>query len=52
MFFVPGDAAKTWGANLPGSPIIAANDPEERVTIFMVVVGKWSDGTPAPQAMH
>jgi hypothetical protein len=52
MFFVSGDAAKSWGADLPGSPIIAANDPEERVTIFMVVVGKWSDGTPAPQAMH
>lgn len=47
MFFVRGDAAKSWGANLPGSPIIAANDPEERVTIMMVWVGTWSDGTPA-----
>jgi hypothetical protein len=46
MFFVPGDAAKSWGADLPGSPVIAANDPEERATIMMVVVGKWSDGTP------
>ncbi len=52
MFFVAGDAAKSWGADLPGSPIIAANDPEERVTIFMVVVGKWSDGTAAPQGMQ
>jgi hypothetical protein len=52
MFFVQGDAAKSWGADLPGSPVIAANDPEERVTIFMVVVGKWSDGTPFSQAMH
>ncbi len=52
MLFVSGDAAKSWGADLPGSPIIAANDPEERVTIFMVVVGKWSDGTPASQAAH
>jgi hypothetical protein len=52
MFFVPGDAAKSWGANLPGSPVMAANDPEERVTIFMVWVGQWSDGTPAPQATH
>jgi hypothetical protein len=47
MFFVFGDVAKSWGADLPGSPVIAANDPEERVTIFMVWVGKWSDGTPA-----
>ena len=45
MFFVPGDAEKSWGANLPGSPVIAADDREERATIFMVVVGKWSDGT-------
>ena len=52
MFFVPGDAAKSWGGNLPGSPVIAANDPEERATIFMVWVGKWSDGTPAPPVVH
>jgi hypothetical protein len=48
MFFVPGDAGKSWGANLPGSPVMAANDPEERATIFLIWVGKWSDGTPAP----
>jgi len=52
MFFVAGNAAKSWGANLPGSPVIAAADPEERVTILMVWVSKWSDGTPAPQATH
>jgi hypothetical protein len=52
MFFVPGDEAKSWGANLPGSPIIAANDPEERVTIFLVWVGNWSDGAPAPPMEH
>src|SRR5262249_33968707 len=39
MFFVPGDTAKSWGADLLGSPVIAANDPEERATIFMVWVG-------------
>jgi hypothetical protein len=48
MFFVSGDAAKSWGADQPGSPILSANDPEERVTIFMVLVGNWSDGSPAP----
>jgi hypothetical protein len=52
MFFVRGEVAKTWGADLPGSPVLSANDPEERVTIFMVVVGKWSDGTPAQDMMH
>ncbi|HZQ20814.1 MAG TPA: hypothetical protein VFA90_19150 [Terriglobales bacterium] len=48
MFFVSGDVGKSWGADLPGSPVISANDPEERVTIFMLWVSKWSDGTPAP----
>lgn len=52
MFFVSGDAAKSWGADLPGSPVMAANDPQERVTILMVWVGKWSDGTPAPAMAH
>jgi len=52
MFFVSGDAAKSWGADLPGSPLMAANDPEERATIFMVWVGKWSDGSPAPPMEH
>jgi hypothetical protein len=52
MLFVPGDAAKSWGANLPGSPIIAADDPEERVTIFLIWVGKWSDGTLVSPIVH
>jgi len=52
MFFVEGDAAKSWGADLAGSPIIAANDPEERATILMVWVGNWSDGSSAPPIVH
>ena len=51
MFFVQGDVAGTWGADAPGSPVISTNDPEERVTIFMLIAEHWSDGTPAP-AMH
>jgi hypothetical protein len=51
MFYVPGDAVKTWGADRPGSPVMAASDPEERVTMSFVVVGNWSDGTPAPQTV-
>jgi len=52
MFLVSGDAAKSWGADLPGSPIIAAADPEERTTILMVWVGNWSDRSPAPAMEH
>ena len=47
MFYAVGDVAKNWGANLPGSPVIALYDPQARVTTFMVVVHHWSDGTPA-----
>lgn len=46
MWYVPGDAAKSWGANMPGVPAIAANVPQDRMTIFMVVADQWSDGTP------
>ena len=52
MFYVAGDSAKTWGANLPGSPVLAGNDPEERVTVFFVYTPTWSDGTPAPAGTH
>jgi hypothetical protein len=47
MFYVSGDAEKSSGGNLPGSPVIAATDPEERVTILIVLASQWSDGTPA-----
>ncbi len=46
MFFVPLAEAQTWGANLPGSPLLASEDAPERMTIFMIPVSKWSDGTP------
>lgn len=49
MFYGAGDAAKSWGANLSGSPVLSFYDPEARVTTFLVVVQHWSDGTPAPQ---
>jgi hypothetical protein len=52
MIFVSGDAEKSWGADLPGSPVMAAYDPEERVTIFMVLAAQWSDGTAGPAMMH
>lgn len=52
MFFVTGDAVKSWGANLRGSPVIAADDPEERATIFMIGVGKWSDESMAPLVVY
>jgi hypothetical protein len=47
MFFSPGDMTKSWAADDPNSPVMVANDPEERVTILFVVADKWSDGTAA-----
>jgi len=45
MFFVPLTEAQTWGANLTASPIFAAEVPQDHLTIFMIPVEKWSDGT-------
>jgi hypothetical protein len=45
MFFVPIREAKDWGANLPGSPVFSADIIPDRLTIMMVPVRRWSDGT-------
>jgi hypothetical protein len=45
MFFLPATEAASWGANLEGSPVFAAQGNPEPVTIFMVPVMTWSDGT-------
>ena len=48
MFFVPDTDPEAWGAGLPGSPVVVGvTDPLDRLTIFMVPVGHWSDGTAA-----
>jgi hypothetical protein len=52
MVFAAGDAAKSWGADKDDSPIFYANDPQERVSVFMFWVGNWSDGSPAPAMEH
>jgi hypothetical protein len=52
MFFAPLTEPALWGADLPGSPVMALNDPEERLTIFLVPVGQWSDGSAGPVGEH
>ena len=47
MFFYSDTDAAIWGANLPGSPVIAVADPTEHLTQFVIPVQKWSDGTEA-----
>ena len=51
MFFYSDTDPAIWGANLPGSPVIAVTDPQERLTQFVIPTHRWSDGTeelPAP----
>jgi hypothetical protein len=45
MFFFSDTDPAIWGANLPGSPIIAVADPVEHLTQFVIPVQRWSDGT-------
>jgi hypothetical protein len=52
MFFVPLSEPSLWGAGSPGSPIIALKATVEDLTVFLVPVGHWSDGTPAPPDKH
>jgi len=52
MFYVPLTDPKSWGANLPGSPVML--NPQfqgapEPITEFMIPVPTWSDGTAAPK---
>ena len=50
MFFVPLAMSKTWGAQLPGSPILSGDDASDQLTVFMIPVTRWSDGTPDSNA--
>ena len=50
MFFTPLAEPETWGAALPGSPVVLASKvPSEQLTVFLVPVSRWSDGTPDTQ---
>jgi hypothetical protein len=48
MFLVPLAEPAAWGADVPGSPIIAAKDEQDRLTVFLIPLSKWSDGSTAP----
>lgn len=51
MLFVPETPPTSWGAGLPGSPVIGVDLPEEHLTVFLIPIGKWSDGTAASGSM-
>jgi hypothetical protein len=51
MFFYSDFDPSAWGANQPGSPIIAVTDPGERMTSFVMLAQKWADGSDASQGV-
>jgi hypothetical protein len=50
MFYAPALDGKAWGADLPKSPVML--NPQfkgaEPIDVFIVSVGRWSDGSAAP----
>ena len=51
MFWFSSTEVPNWGADLSGSPVMAAPGETGPVRTFFVLVPKWSDGTPAME-MH
>ncbi|MGA2694668.1 MAG: hypothetical protein ABSE92_01320 [Terriglobales bacterium] len=45
MFFYSDTDPAIWGANLPGSPVVAIADPLYHLTQFVIPTQKWADGT-------
>jgi hypothetical protein len=52
MFYFPKTPSMTWGGGLPGSPVIVHQDYPEPMTTFVILVSKYSDGSPAPTRGH
>ena len=51
MFYFPLTDKSSWGADLPDSPVALNRQFQggpEPITVFVIPVGKWSDGTTAP----
>ena len=52
MFYFPRAQGSTWGADLPGAPPMLNpqfQDSPEALSVIMVPVTRWSDGTSAPK---
>ena len=48
MLYMPETDLKSWGAGLPKSPVIGNNFADEHLTIILIPVGRWSDGSASP----
>jgi len=45
MIFVPQANPAEWGANSSGSPIFGSSDQTDRISVFLIPVRNWSDGS-------
>lgn len=45
MFFVPETDPRSWGAGLAQSPVLGVDNPAEHLTVFLIPLSRWSDGT-------
>lgn len=53
MIYVPRTKDATWGQNLPNSPVLATpqfDDSPDPITVLMITLPTWADGTPAASA--
>jgi hypothetical protein len=51
MIYAPLTKGDSWGADVDGSPVMFGGQFQgapEPITVFLVAVGQWSDGTAAP----
>jgi hypothetical protein len=47
MLFVPEIDPEAWGSGLKGAPLLGFKDTVDRLTLFFIPVGRWSDDTPS-----
>ena len=52
MFFLTPAEGATWGASGDDSPFFEDDDAADRMTVMMIPVSKWSDGTADSMAAH
>jgi hypothetical protein len=45
MFFLPRTPAAAWGADLQHSPVVLLSAPSAGLTVFLVPVSRWADGS-------
>jgi hypothetical protein len=50
MFYLPRLDQASWGAELKGSPVVGGPLLAEPMSLFLVAVLNWSDGSPGPMS--